>query len=106
MQWIFIAEIGINEKDQPVLFLNGRYQNRAWFKILHGTLTTTDNKQGNFRGIFHDNYFVLKATIGRGRSFIMIGSCTFNQEQSSFRGLWKIRATRINGWITGIFQPT
>jgi hypothetical protein len=99
VQGNFYAEIGKTGNSEPQVFLNGQYLVRTRFTIFGG-IATYENNEGRFRGIFFNNYFVIKAPIGE-RILTIFGRCTFDENHETFTGQWKTRFNIFNGWING-----
>jgi len=100
----FKAVIGVRDNEKPSVLLNGKYQSRGRFIVFGGTATNGDN-EGYFRGLFRGKNFIIRLPIRDGRIIYLFGTCNFDETTTSFRGLWRVRGTRITGWIAGNLTP-
>lgn len=98
----FEAKIGLNDNDRPLTNLQGEYNYRGRVVIVRGTGTSMDNP-GRFNGFFIGNSFTLRTPI-RDEMFTIIGQFRFDEEHSSFSGIWLSRGIMGRGWITGSFE--
>ena len=89
-------------EEEPIASLSGQYNNRGRFTIISGTATSRE-KQGRFQGLFRGSFFILQVPI-RGRIINFLGRVSFDDDQTSFEGGWRIRGYRATGWIEGFLN--
>ena len=99
----FEAELGVRNKEEPCVILNGQYNIRGRYIIISGTAISGD-KQGRFQGILKGSYFILQIPL-RGRILNFVGHISFDDDHTTFKGIWRIRGFRATGWIEGILNP-
>jgi len=100
-QGYFNAELGRKGNEIPFVILDGSYQVRSRFFTVKGT-AETEKHSGRFKGVFKDNFFILKTSL---RGITIIGKYRFDSEYQDFTGIWIGRGTPFRGWITGTFVP-
>jgi len=93
----FEAELGIKDKEEPCVSLNGQYTVRGRYIIISGTAKSGD-KQGRFQGMLRGSYFMLQIPL-RGRILNFVGRINFDDDRTSFEGACRIRGFRAAGWI-------
>ncbi|UCB58903.1 MAG: hypothetical protein JSV67_01000 [Thermoplasmatales archaeon] len=99
----FEAEIGMDGKEESFASLRGQYNKRGRFIIISGSATSKD-KQGRFQGVLKGNFFILQIPV-RDRIINFFGRVSFNEDQTTFEGGWRIRGYRASGWIEGSLNP-
>jgi hypothetical protein len=90
-------------EEESFASLSGQYNKRGRLIMISGTATSKD-KQGRFQGVLKGSFFILQIPV-RGRIINFFGRVSFNEDQTSFEGGWRIRGNRASGWITGSLNP-